>query len=131
VRRNAALLQTGASPDVIEAKTERHWKVMARAILDGFPVGQLQQQFPTAANLVKHAERSHHNQLAGRLAAGNAMALELGWRLFEAFLRSATGTENVSATELRHAINSGIETTASCPRKAVRDVGLPCGTQRR
>jgi len=28
----ALLLQTGASPDVIEAKTERHWKVMARAI---------------------------------------------------------------------------------------------------
>jgi TetR/AcrR family transcriptional regulator, repressor for neighboring sulfatase len=103
----ALLLQTGASPDVIEAKTERHWKVMARAILDGFPVGQLQQRFPGAAKLVKHAEHSHHNELAGRLAAGNAMALELGWRLFEPFLRSATGTENVSAADLRHAINSG------------------------
>jgi TetR/AcrR family transcriptional regulator, repressor for neighboring sulfatase len=57
--------------------------------------------------LVKHAEHSHHNELAGRLAAANAMALELGWRVFEPFLRSATGTENVSAADLRHAINSG------------------------
>jgi hypothetical protein len=103
----ALLLQTGASPDVIEAKTERHWKVIARAILDGFPVGQLQQRFPGAARLVKHAERSHHNELAGRMAAANTIALELGWRLFEPFLRSATGIEKVSAADLRNAINSG------------------------
>jgi TetR/AcrR family transcriptional regulator, repressor for neighboring sulfatase len=102
----STLLQTRASPDVIEARTERHWKVIARAILDGFPVGQLQQRFPNAAKLVKYAERSHHNELAGRLAAANTMALELGWRLFEPFLRSATGTEDVSASDLRHAINS-------------------------
>jgi TetR/AcrR family transcriptional regulator, repressor for neighboring sulfatase len=74
-------------------------------ILDGFPVGQLQQRFPTAAMLVKHAEHSHHNELAGRMAAANTIALELGWRLFEPFLRSATGTEKVSAADLRHAIN--------------------------
>jgi AcrR family transcriptional regulator len=103
----ALLLSTGVSPDVIEAKTERHWKVMARAILDGFPVGQLQQRFPTAAMLVKHAEHSHHNELAGRMAAANTIALELGWRLFEPFLRSATGIEKVSAADLRNAINSG------------------------
>jgi TetR/AcrR family transcriptional regulator, repressor for neighboring sulfatase len=102
----STLLQTGASPDAIEAKTERHWKVIARAILDGFPVGQLQQRFPNAANLVKHAEHSHHNKLAGRLAAANTMALELGWRLFEPFLRSASGIEDVPAADLRHAINS-------------------------
>jgi hypothetical protein len=76
-------------------------------ILDGFPVGQLQQRFPTAAKLVKHAEHSHQNELAGRLAAANTIALELGWRLFEPFLRSATGTEKVSAADLRRAINSG------------------------
>jgi hypothetical protein len=52
-------------------------------ILDGFPVGQLQQRFPTAAMLVKHAEHSHDNELAGRMAAANTIALELGWRLFE------------------------------------------------
>jgi TetR/AcrR family transcriptional regulator, repressor for neighboring sulfatase len=100
------LLHADAAPDVTEAKTQRHWKVMARAILDGFPVGQLQQRFPNAAKLVKHAEHNHHNKLAGRLAAANTMALELGWRLFEPFLRSASGTENVSAADLRHAINS-------------------------
>jgi AcrR family transcriptional regulator len=104
----ALLLESGASADMVEGKTERHWKVMARAILDGFPVGQLQQRFPNAAKLVKQAEDNCSDQLAGRLAAGNTMALELGWRLFEPFLRSATGTENVSAAELRHAIDSGI-----------------------
>jgi hypothetical protein len=41
------------------------------------------------------------------MAAANTIALELGWRLFEPFLRSATGIEKVSAADLRNAINSG------------------------
>jgi hypothetical protein len=47
------------------------------------------------------------DELAGRMAVANTIALELGWRLFEPFLRSATGTEKVSAADLRRAINSG------------------------
>jgi AcrR family transcriptional regulator len=102
----ALLLEARAASDVIEAETERHLKVMARAILDGFPVGQLQRRFPNAAKLVEHGEHSHHNKVAGRLAAANTMALELGWLLFEPFLRAATGIEDVSASDLRDAINS-------------------------
>lgn len=94
-------VQAGASADLIAAKTERHWRVLARAILDGFPVGQLQERFPIAANLVKHVQHSYDDELTGRLAAANVIALQLGWQLFEPFLRSATGIEEVSAVDLR------------------------------
>lgn len=101
-------VQAGASADVIAAKTELQWRVLARAILDGFPVGQLQERFPIAANLVKHVQCSYEEELTGRLAAANVIALQLGWQLFEPFLRSATGIEELSSADLRQGLNGEI-----------------------
>jgi TetR/AcrR family transcriptional regulator, repressor for neighboring sulfatase len=100
-----AMLADGSAAAAIEAKSERHWKVLARAILDGFPVGRLQQRFPGATLLVELAQNGHSDQHAARVAAANAMALQLGWRLFGPFLRSATGLDGLPEADLQDAIN--------------------------
>jgi TetR/AcrR family transcriptional regulator, repressor for neighboring sulfatase len=100
-----AMLADGSSAAAIEAKGERQWKVLARAILDGFPVGKLQQRFPGATLLVGLAQDGHSDEHTARIAAANAMALQLGWRLFAPFLRSATGLDDLADTDLQDAVN--------------------------
>jgi AcrR family transcriptional regulator len=104
----AALLADGAPADEIERATDRHMRVMARALLDGYPVGQLQSHFPNVALLVDRVVPRFGDEQEGRLAAANAVALQMGWRLFEPFLRSATGLDGVSDDVLRHAVGGQI-----------------------
>jgi hypothetical protein len=97
----AALMKAASRWEVVEARAERHWKVMARAILDGFPVGPAPAAIPNAGSLVERARQGHETKQAARITATNTMALELRWRLFEPFLRSATGLEGVPESKLR------------------------------
>jgi AcrR family transcriptional regulator len=105
----AARAGGGAEGDAADAAVERHWRVIARAILDGYPVGRLQRRFPYVSSLVDRARPHHRDEVAARLAAGNAVALELGWRLFEPFVRSAAGLRNVPAPRLRQAITAVVK----------------------
>jgi len=115
-QQTSVQLESGASAATVEAEGERHWKVLARAILDGFPVGELQHRFPGAAMVIDRAKDSHADDRAARIAAANALALQLGWRLFGPFLRSATGLGNIAEAELRKDIDicaAGILTAPS------------------
>jgi hypothetical protein len=95
----------GSSPSAALSSTiDQHLQVIARAILDGYPVGQLQRSFPYINELVDEARHHHPDESAARIAAANAVALQLGWRLFEPLLRSAAGLQRLSATSLRDAI---------------------------
>jgi TetR/AcrR family transcriptional regulator, repressor for neighboring sulfatase len=97
----------GRSPSAALGTTiDQHLQVIARAILDGYPAGQLQRRFPYINELVDEARQHHPDETAARIAAANAVALQLGWRLFEPFLRSAAGLQRLSATSLRDAIHS-------------------------
>jgi AcrR family transcriptional regulator len=84
----------GASREEVDARAERSWKVIARALLDGFDVGQLQQRFPNVEQLVAAARDQHDDEHAARVATADALALELGWRLFGPFLKAATGLDD-------------------------------------
>ncbi|GAS93793.1 TetR family transcriptional regulator [Mycolicibacterium canariasense] len=50
----------GAARAVIEARAERSWKVIARALLDGFDVARLQHRFPNIDQLLA-AARDHYD----------------------------------------------------------------------
>ena len=104
----AAKSDAAVGEETLNAAVERHWRAVAWAILDGYPVGRLQRRFPYVSRLVDRARPHHPDDLAARLAAGNAAALEMGWRLFEPFLRSATGIGDVPSVQLREAINSAV-----------------------
>ncbi|ULN35688.1 TetR/AcrR family transcriptional regulator [Mycolicibacterium smegmatis] len=85
---------TDAPEEVIEAHVERSWKVIARALLDGYDVGALQHRFPVVEELVEAARQRHQDDHAARAATADAIALQLGWRLFGPFLRAATGLDD-------------------------------------
>lgn len=104
----SAAARAGAPVAVIAAKTELQLRVVARATLDGFAVGRLQDRFPIAANLISHALSSYDEERTGRLSAANVIALQLGWQLFEPLVRSATGTEDIPVAELQQIINTEI-----------------------
>jgi hypothetical protein len=42
------------------------------------------------------------------LAVANAVALQLGWRLFEPFLRSAAGIEEMADDDVRQAVGTEV-----------------------
>ncbi|MBU8810676.1 TetR/AcrR family transcriptional regulator [Mycolicibacterium goodii] len=82
-----------APAEVIEARAERSWKVIARSLLDGYDVGQLQHRFPVVEQLVAAAREQHEDEYAARVATADALALQLGWRLFGPFIKAATGLD--------------------------------------
>jgi TetR/AcrR family transcriptional regulator, repressor for neighboring sulfatase len=93
-----------ASADEIEVATSRHLRVIARALLDGFPAGKLQSSFPAAARLLDSIRPEHETEEGARLGAANAIALLLGWQLFEPFVRSATGLDDLPREKQRESM---------------------------
>ena len=102
--RMTELRHSGAAPEVIEPAIDRHMRVLARSLLDGYPAGQLQQRFPNVAELLDEVRPRHDSDANARLAVANALALQFGWRLFEPMLRSATGIHELTDAELREAV---------------------------
>jgi AcrR family transcriptional regulator len=102
----AAAREAGQTLDDLEAKAERSWKVIARALLDGFDVGQLQRRFPNVETLLDVARVGGADDAEARMAAAHAAAMQLGWRLFEPFLRAATGLQDVPAEKMRLALDA-------------------------
>lgn len=100
-----ALLQTGAPAPEVEQAFDRHIRVLARALLDGYQVGQLQTRFPGVSQLLDEVRSRHDSELDARVAVANAVALQLGWRLFEPFLRSAAGIGEMTDADLQQAIS--------------------------
>ncbi|GAB7143433.1 TetR/AcrR family transcriptional regulator [Mycobacterium riyadhense] len=100
----ADLLHSEASAEVIERSLDRHMRVMARSLLDGYPAGRLQTRFPNVAEMLDEVRPRHDSDSSARLAVANALALQFGWRLFAPILRSATGLDEVADDELRAAV---------------------------
>lgn len=84
---------------------DRHMRVMARTVLDGYPAGQLQTYFPGAAQLLSEARRYHDSDRSARLAVAHAQALKFGWLVFGSFLGSAIGFD-ITPAELHEAVEA-------------------------
>lgn len=85
---------------------DRFWRVMARTILDGGDPRALQHDHPYMQGLVARLrDRGLHDDGA-RLVAAQAVALTLGWLLFEPFLEAAAGLDPRSRTVHRHALSA-------------------------
>jgi AcrR family transcriptional regulator len=105
-----------ASRDVVEASGERNWKVIARSLLDGFDVGRLQHRFPNVEQLVAAAREDHDDEYAARVATADALALQLGWRLFGPFLKVATGLDDENPRLVDPAVSGAIGAQLGDPR---------------
>jgi TetR/AcrR family transcriptional regulator, repressor for neighboring sulfatase len=94
-RHLAELLAADADGNTIAAAVDRQLRVLARASLDGYAIGELQSRFPTMEKLLEAVRRRHPTELGARLAAAHTIALQLGWVLFGGFLRASTGLEDL------------------------------------
>jgi hypothetical protein len=100
----SSLIDAGAElPEIATAGT-RQLRVLSRALLDGYPVAELQTSFPAAVRLLDEVRPQHDSEDAARLATAHAVALLLGWQLFEPFIRSAIGLRDLSDDALRTSI---------------------------
>lgn len=97
-----------ASGAEVEEALIRHAKVVARAILDGYPVGELQSSFPTLARLLEEVRPNFDDDMDARLAAANIGALQLGWFLFRPFLQGALGLDQVGDDAVRASISTSV-----------------------
>jgi AcrR family transcriptional regulator len=102
------LLQSGAGADVVDKALDRQMRVMARTVLDGYPAEQLQKRFPNVAGMLDAVRPRHDNEIDARLAVANALALQIGWRLFAPILRSAAGLDELTDAELRQALDAEV-----------------------
>ncbi|MBY8859554.1 TetR/AcrR family transcriptional regulator [Nocardia sp. CA2R105] len=90
----------------LDAALRTHLTVLARSILDGYPVAQLQRDFPVISRLIERARPFHESEHDASLAVAHVAALSLGWQLFGSFLRGAAGLEDMSEAELQRDIDA-------------------------
>ncbi|MBF4996801.1 TetR/AcrR family transcriptional regulator [Nocardia sp. BSTN01] len=89
-----------------DPRLRRHLTVLARCILDGYPVGELQEQFPVMAMLIENLRPRMDSDRAAGLAVAHLAAFAMGWQLLEPFLRSAAGLRELTDAELRASIEA-------------------------
>jgi TetR/AcrR family transcriptional regulator, repressor for neighboring sulfatase len=91
---------------LLDTRPRRHLTVLARSILDGYPVARLQQDFPVVSRLVERASPFHGTDRDASLAVAHVAALELGWQLFGPFLRGAANLGDMTDAELQDDIDA-------------------------
>lgn len=116
----AAARDTDMPRNVIEARGERSWKVIARSLLDGFDVGRLQHRFSNVEQLVAAAREHHGDEYTARVATADALALRLGWHLFGPFLKTATGLDDFDGPAVGDVDTDPINDQLGDPRKLGR-----------
>ena len=97
----AALRESGAPLEQLEAAHERQLRVMVRSTLDGFPIEELQERYPGMELLLEQVRPGHSDERQARLVAAHAMALQFGWGLIGRTLRVAFGLQDLSEAEIR------------------------------
>jgi AcrR family transcriptional regulator len=102
------LLETEAPAEEVDRALDRQMRVTARTLLDGYPAGQLQTRFPNVSLLLDQVRPRHDSELSARLAVANALAFQVGWRLFEPLLRSAAGIDGLTDADLRQAVGAEV-----------------------
>ncbi|WP_067890042.1 TetR/AcrR family transcriptional regulator [Nocardia vaccinii] len=103
----AALERSGPGDrSPLDVALRRHLTVLARSILDGYPVARMQRDFPVISRLIERARPFHGSDHDASLAVAHVAALSLGWQLFGSFLRGAAGLEDMTDAELQGDIDA-------------------------
>ena len=78
-----------------------HWRILARSMLDGIPVGELQDEFPVVERMLAAAERGANANLSAEALVTLLLAGSLGILLFEPYLREATEQDDARWEQTR------------------------------
>lgn len=78
----------GATADAV------HWRILARAMLDGQDPSDLQEDFPVVARMLAAAERGTSSPLSAQALVTLILAAGFGVLLFEPYLKVSTGQDD-------------------------------------
>ena len=85
----------GATADAV------HWRILARAMLDGQDPTDLQQDFPVVTRMLAAAERGTNAPLSALALVTLILAAGFGVLLFEPYLKAATGQDDEAWQQTR------------------------------
>jgi len=95
----------------LDATYERslYWKLLARCILDGKDLHQLQSEFPTAERMRRfiadiQRDGAISNELDPQILTSLLLAAGLGWLVFEPFLLAANDLEGEDVADVRRRV---------------------------
>lgn len=81
--------------NIFGATSQRlHWRILARALLDGEDPNELQQEFPVVERMLEAARRGTGTRLSAEALVTLLLAGGLGVLLFESYLKAATGQDD-------------------------------------
>ena len=100
--------------------TERaiHWRILARALLDGVPVRELQAEFPVVQRLLAAARRGTVSPLSPEAQVTLLLASGLGLLLFEPYLREATAQGDAEWNDTRRELAGLAVRSSSSPQSS-------------
>ena len=93
--------QLATDPSLAE-KLDRHWRIIARSLLDGVEPASLQRSYPLINQLVRECvARGMSDREAVEIAA-RTVATEVGWRMLRGFITEALELDEVTADRFDH-----------------------------
>lgn len=90
-----------------------YWRLLARCLLDGKDIEELQSDFPTISRLIEQLrvlqrEGAIAGHLDPRILAAALAAMGLGWLIFEPFLVAAAGLEGEDRNTVGHEVRQAV-----------------------
>jgi len=102
--------------DIFGATSQRlHWRILARALLDGEDPNELQQEFPVVDRMLAAARRGTDSRLSAEALVTILLAGGLGVLVFEPYLRAATGQDDAQWKATRRELTGLALGTSSSP----------------
>ena len=78
-----------------------HWRILARAMLDGQDPTELQQEFPVVERMLAAAQRGTSSPLSAQALVTLILASGFGVLLFEPYLKASTGQDDETWQQTR------------------------------
>jgi AcrR family transcriptional regulator len=86
----------------VAQKIDRHWRILARSLLDGFDPALLQRSYPLIEQLVLECRDRGMSESEATKSAARAVATEVGWRLLRGFIAGALQLDEAAIKQFDH-----------------------------
>jgi TetR/AcrR family transcriptional regulator, repressor for neighboring sulfatase len=93
--------QLATDPDLLD-KLDLHWRILARALLDGTEPDSLQRSYPVIDQLVGECKALGMNEREARETAARTVATEVGWRMLRGFIVGALQLDDATTERFDH-----------------------------
>lgn len=90
-----------ADPDLAR-KLDRHWRILARSLLDGIDPSSLQRSYPLINQLVREYTDQGMSEGEAREVAARTVAAEVGWRMLRGFIAGALQLDESTTERFDH-----------------------------